>query len=174
LYVRTAGDPAAVAPALARTIAAIDPRVLVMGARTIAEQIDDQLAVECLLARLAVGFAVIAIFVAAVGLYAVTAYEVSTRTQEFGVRAALGATAGTLLRMVLQQTVAIIAVGTAAGVLLSLATANAARALLFGLQPSDPAVLALAAILVTAVTLVAAAVPAHRASRVSPAIALRA
>lgn len=173
LYVRTAGDPTAAAPALLRDISALEPRVLVTAARPLAAQIEDLVAVERLVGRLATAFATIALLIAAIGLYAATAYDVSTRTREFGVRVALGATPAGLLRMVLRQTTGVVAIGTAVGTMLAVPTAQAARTLLFGLEPADPTVLAVGIVLVTIITLVAAALPAYRASRVDPTTALQ-
>jgi len=173
LYVRVAGDPGAAAPALLRDIAAGEPRVLVTAVKTLAAQIDDLVAIERLIARMAVAFSVVAMFLAALGLYAVTSYDVSTRTREFGVRIALGATPAALQRMVLRQTATVVAIGTVVGTVLALLTAQAARGLLFGLQPADPVVLLVGTAMITTVALAAAAIPAHRACRVDPVTALQ-
>jgi predicted permease len=173
LYVRINGEPGHAIAAVLRAIGEINPRVMVSATKTVAAQVDDQLAVERLLARLAGAFAAIAFFLAGLGLYGVTAYDVATRTREFGVRMAIGATRGGVIRLVLRQASAIIAGGVGAGLLVSLALVQSTRTLLFGIEPADPLAFAAGTALVTSITLVAAAIPAYRASRVNPAELLR-
>jgi putative ABC transport system permease protein len=173
LYVRTAGDPAALAADVTRTIAALDPRVTVSGVRAVSDQLDDLLVLERVLASLASAFAAVAIFLAALGLYGVMAYDTTARTREIGVRLALGATPGGVLGLVLRQAAVLIGLGLALGVAPAVLVVRSAQTLLFGLDPADPVVPVTAAAIVVAVTAAAAYVPARRAARVDPAIALQ-
>jgi predicted permease len=172
LHIRTTTDPASVAPAVRQAIAAVDKRVTVFDLRTMNQQIANQLTLESLLARLAAGFAVIALVLAALGLYGVTTYDTTMRTREIGVRMALGATPFGILRLIGRQTTMLILAGLAAGLLLALAGIESVRSLLFGLQPTDPLVIISAAVAVVTVTNIAAFIPAHRATRINPLTAL--
>jgi ABC-type lipoprotein release transport system permease subunit len=173
LYVRATGDPSALAGEVTRTIAALDPRVTVSGVRATSGQIDDLLVLERVLAALASAFAAVAVFLAALGLYGVMAYDTTARTREIGVRLALGATPGGVLGLVLRQAAVLIGLGLALGVAPAVLVVRSAKTLLFGLEPADPVVPVTAAAIVVAATALAAYVPARRAARVDPAIALQ-
>jgi predicted permease len=173
LHVRTTGDPATFATDVRHAIAAIDKRVIVFGMKTMRQQISDQLILERLLARLAGGFAIIAVMLAALGLYGVTTYDMTARTREIGVRIALGATPFAILALILRQTGMLIALGLTAGLMLAVAGTSQVRSLLFGIEPSDPLVIISAALGVMTVTTIAAWLPARRATRINPITALQ-
>jgi ABC-type antimicrobial peptide transport system permease subunit len=127
-----------------------------------------------LLARLAGVFGVMALLLAAIGLYGVVAYSVAQRTNELGIRIALGARPGAVRAMVLRDSLAMVLTGLALGILLWLPLQGLVRKLVFGLSPRDPATLVTAAMILSLVGMLAAALPASRAARVDPAQALRA
>jgi ABC-type antimicrobial peptide transport system permease subunit len=129
---------------------------------------------ERLLSRLTGLFGLLAVAVACLGLYGTVSYSVVRRTNEIGVRLALGADPGRVRWLVLRETLVLVAVGIAAGVGLSVATLGVAETMLFGLSPRDPATFAAAAAGLLAIGALAGAVPAWRASRVDPIRALRA
>jgi ABC-type antimicrobial peptide transport system permease subunit len=175
--VRTAGNPMSVAPRLRSEVAAAGRGLLVRSVGTLEEQVDAALVEERMLAMLSGFFAAVAAVLAAIGLYGTVAYSVARRTREIGIRMALGAPAGRVAHMVLRDSFVTIGLGLAAGVPAAWAAAHAARRLigplLFGLAPTDPLTIALAAALILAVSAAAAALPAWRAARVDPMIALR-
>jgi putative ABC transport system permease protein len=118
-------------------------------------------------------FGAIALFMAAVGLYGVKAYLVAQRTREIGIRLAIGAGAGDVIRMVVRDGAVLLAASVAAGLVLALGAGKAVSSLLVGVQPFDPLVLAVATAVLSAAVLGACYVPARRATRVSPVTALR-
>jgi ABC-type antimicrobial peptide transport system permease subunit len=128
---------------------------------------------EQLMATLSGFFGLIAAALAVVGVYGVVAYGVTRRTQEIGVRIALGADRIDVLRMILREAVLLVGVGMAIGLALAVLGGRAAAALLFGLEPSDPATLALAVGILTVIALGASYIPARAASRIAPMVALR-
>jgi predicted permease len=167
-----AGSPAAlVRPALA-AVTGVD-RNLSLTARTLAEQVDASLIQERLLAMLSGFFGALALLLAGVGLYGVTSYGVSRRRSEIGIRMALGAEPGSVIRMVLRQVALLVGAGVLAGGLASLWAARYAGTLLYGLEPRDPATLATSAAVLMAVGAVAGWLPARRAARIDPARVLR-
>ena len=141
--------------------------------RTLAGQIDQSLVTERLVGRLLGAFAALALLLAAVGLYGVLGYAVARRTGEIGLRLALGAGRAAVLRGVLRESATLAAIGSAFGVPASLLLARALESLLFDVKPSNPAILTGCVVSLFAVALIAAAVPAWRASRVDPLEALR-
>jgi ABC-type antimicrobial peptide transport system permease subunit len=118
-------------------------------------------------------FGILALLIASVGLYGVLAFAANQRTREFGIRMALGAQRRDVLQLVTGDALTITFAGVGLGLLLSLASTNLLRGFLYGLNPTDATTYAVAALLWTAVSLVASGVPAYRATRVDPAIALR-
>jgi predicted permease len=137
------------------------------------EQIRRTLVRERLMATLSGFFGLIAAALAVVGVYGVVAYGVTRRTQEIGVRIALGARGADVLRMILREALWLVAIGTAVGLGLALLGGRAAATLLFGLEPTDPVTLALAAGVLTAIAFAASYVPARAAARIAPMTALR-
>jgi putative ABC transport system permease protein len=126
-----------------------------------------------LLASLSAAFGVLAALLAAIGLYGVMSYTVARRANEIGIRMAMGAERREVVRMVLSEATWLVAAGVVAGTALALGAARFARTLLFGLEPTDPTTVAMAIAALACVGLVAGLVPARRAARVDPAIALR-
>lgn len=172
--VRAVGDPGAVIPAIRRAVSAVDPDVRVWDATDMTTLLARPLAQPRLSALLLAGFGVTALALAAIGLYGVMAFSVRERTHELGVRMALGATPERLRAEVLWRAGGMAAVGATGGVIGAVAASRFLRSLLFEVSPFDPSVLAGAALLLVAIALVAAYLPARRATRIDPAIALRA
>jgi len=126
-----------------------------------------------LLARLSTAFGVVGLFLAAIGLYGVVSYRVARRTNEIGIRKALGAPDSAVMAMILRETGWLVAVGLSSGVALCAAGMRFIANRLYGLPATDPVALGVAVLLLTGVALMAGALPAYRASRVDPLIALR-
>jgi len=173
LHVRAAVPPASLTASILAAIRRADPDVPVFNVRTIDEQIGQSLRGERTFAMLSSTFGALALVLAAVGLYGVMAAAVSRRTKELGVRLALGAAPGGIVRLVLREAGWLVALGAAAGVPCGLLTARAIRTLLFGVPPADWKSLATALVVLIAVAGVAAWIPARRASLLDPLIALR-
>jgi len=176
LLVRTAGDARRLAPVIRSIARATDP-ALIVGVPTL-----DELATGAdtaaeggrLAARFAVAVAALSLVLATVGLFGLTAYSVAQRTQEFGIRTALGATRAGVLRLVLSETGRLVAFGAGIGLALAAAGGQVLGSLLFGVSPLDPATYAAVAAVLVGVALVASTAPALAAARVDPARALRA
>jgi len=173
LVVRAKSEPAALAEAVRKEIAAVAPEVAVGKIRTMTQLMTAALA-EWRFALLLLGlFAGVALLLAAVGIYGVMAYAVTRRRHEFGVRLALGAQAQDLLRLVLRQGMTLVLIGVALGVAAALALTRLLKTLLFGVSASDPLTFVGVALLLTFVALLACWIPARRATKVDPVIALR-
>jgi predicted permease len=170
--VRTQGDPAALTAALRRAVTSVHPDIFV-DARTLTSQIEGSLVRERLLARLSGFLGALAILLACVGIYGVMAYGVTRRTSEIGVRMALGAVPGDVVRMVLRETLLLAVSGIAIGLPVAFWLARLTRSFLFGLEPNDPAVLVVAGTSLFLVCALAGWLPASRAARIDPNIALR-
>jgi predicted permease len=173
LLVRTTTEPLAFAPAVRQIVRAIEPRVPVMSVTTLGEVAARSLRTERLLATLAGAFGVLALLLAATGLSGMLAFGVTRRSREIGVRMALGASLRRVVAMVLREAALVVAAGLALGVPCAFLAARAARSMLFGLSPSDPWTLAVAAVAVVVASLLAAVWPARRAAAVTPLVALR-
>ena len=172
-YVRSSGDPRQVLRAINPVIARLDATLPVEDLKTMPEQVRENVFMDRMIGTLSVGFALLATLLAAVGLYGVLAYSVSQRTREIGVRMALGAESGGVLLMVMRQVGKMTVVGSLIGLAGALGLGRGARSILYGLEGTDPLVLASAAIVLAAVAAMAGLVPALRASRVEPMQALR-
>lgn len=173
--VRTAtADPASVAPAARAVLRDLDPAVPVYQVATLSSLIDKAGAQQVFVMRLLAGFAIVAVLLAAVGLYGVVAYGVAQRTREVGVRMALGAQRVDVTRLVLSSGLSLVAVGVAAGLAAAFAATRYLRTLVFGVSPFDPPTFAAAAAVLTLVALAAHWVPVRRALRIDPSAALRA
>jgi putative ABC transport system permease protein len=173
IAVRTVGALADVLPALRRAVQEAYPSATIVRVETMDELLTDQLSQPKMNAFLLSAFGLLALLLAAVGLYGLMAFAVSARTHELGVRAALGATPWRLRRDVLRWAILIGGVGTLVGVAGALAVSRLLTSLLFGVSPGDPVALVGVGGLLLAVVLVAADVPARRATRIDPATALR-
>jgi ABC-type antimicrobial peptide transport system permease subunit len=158
--------------ALRAGLAQFDPRADAEF-RVLQQGVQNSLVRERMMALLSGSFGALAALLTMVGLYGVISYIIAMRRNEIGIRMALGATRQDIVRIVLRQTLDMLGLGVAAGLLLSLAAARGAGSLLFGLQPNDPLSLAAATLLLVTVALIASYVPARRASRIEPVAALR-
>jgi predicted permease len=171
--VRTAGDPLEVVPRIRREFLAIDGNLPVLRINTVDQQLDEVLAQDRLLSTLSSFFGLLGALLACLGLYGVMAYIVARRTTEIGVRIALGATRGGVLGSILRESMSLVAIGLAIGVFLAVAATSVVSTRLFGVGVADPLTLTGAALLLFAVSTLAAFVPAHRASRIDAMQALR-
>jgi predicted permease len=173
LHLRTAVDSRAIAAAVRREVADVDAALPVFGVRSYVQQVATSLQNDRMLAILAAFFGGLALLLASIGLYGVVARAVVGRTREIGVRIALGARPGDVLRLVLGDAGRLAVVGAVLGMAVSLATTQVASGLLFGITPTDPETLAGSVAVLGAVTLLAAYLPARRAARIDPMQALR-
>jgi predicted permease len=171
--IRTAGDLTPLAATVRQEVRSLDAGVGIMWVRTMRQQIAAATTTERLLATLSTFFAVLALFLACIGLYGVISYDVANRTRDIGIRLALGADRSMVLASVLRQTGTIIAIGLAAGLMAASVTSQLVERLLFGLTSRDPVTLAAAAVTLGGAALLAGFFPARRASRIDPALALR-
>ena len=173
LLVRTHRDAGAMLPAVRQQLAAIDPDQPVYNIQTLEEGVAAASFRNRFSMILFAIFAAVALSLAAIGIYGVMSYAVSARTQEMGVRLAVGAERRDVIWLVLRQVLRLTAIGLAIGLLLVAAASGAIRRSLFEVQPLDPMTLGAVAILLAVVALVAGWLPAWRASRVDPVNALR-
>jgi predicted permease len=171
--IRTAGDPNSMIGAVRAKIAAIDPSLPVFDVRTMNQRVDQALVNRRSPLMLSIGFGAVALFLSAIGIYGVLAYLVAQRRKEIGIRIALGSSGQQVFRLILQEGLVVLAVGFAIGLIGALAMARTLQSQLYGVGATDPAVLAAATVLLGLVALVACLVPAGRAARVDPVIALR-
>jgi predicted permease len=172
--VRAAGSPEPVIKALGNALASTAREIPVRDVTTLEDLLQRGLSRERLVARLAGGFGALALLLAAIGLYGVISYSVTRRRREMGVRLALGASPGRVVRLVLRESLATIAIGLALGVALWFPLLGLARRLLYGVSPHDPGTLAGGAAALLAAGVLAALLPALRAARVDPIEAIRA
>jgi ABC-type antimicrobial peptide transport system permease subunit len=173
LVVRSAIDPAAVASAVRREVRALAPDVAVAQVATMEAVVASATARPRFYLVLFGGFAAIALTLAAVGIYGVMSYSVSRRTREIGVRMALGAQRGQVLWMVVGQGAALAAAGAVVGLTGALLLSRVMAGLLFGVAPTDAVTLGVVTVVLCAVAVVASWIPARRAARIDPMIALR-
>jgi putative ABC transport system permease protein len=147
--------------------------IMIRRAVTLSDQVDRTLAGERLMATLCIFFGALALLLASIGLYGVLSYAVAQRTQEIGVRMALGATGQHVLWLMLRQNLTVVLIGVALGLALALACTRLLSTFLYGLSPTDPLAISLSVLLLILVALVACYLPARRATKVDPMIALR-
>jgi len=170
---RTVGNPLALAETVRRTVHEAAPTVPVTGVMTQSQRIDSTITQERTFADLCTAFAILALLIACVGLYGTIAYAVSRRTNEIGIRMALGAERRRIIWMVLREVLALAAVGLAIGLMCAWSAMSAIKSYVFGMKPADPLSITLAAGILIAALVLAGFVPALRASRVNPLTALR-
>ena len=173
LAIRTTGDPGRIAAAIRQAVQHIDGAVTVIEARTMEDNLNRELVQERFVATLGGFFGLIALLLAAIGLYGVMSQAVTRRTREIGIRMALGADAPIVLWMVLRDALFMVLAGAALGIPAVLILTRYTESMLFGVKAQDPATLAMAALLLLAITMIAGLLPARRATMVHPMTALR-
>jgi len=173
LDVHTLGSPSQLIAQIRQAVRNVDPSLPIGGINTLAEQVSNNLAQQRLIARLTTIFGCVALGLACLGLYGVMSYKVARRTSELGIRLALGSSPSGVLRLVMREALAVVSIGIATGLLLSLISTRLTASLLFGLGPRDPVTFATAASTLLTIGLLASYIPARRAAKVDPMVALR-
>ncbi len=173
LVVRTRGNPTLAMPLVRAAVRDEDPNLAIGDMATLSSMVQDSLSREALLAKLAGFFGVLALLLASIGLYGVMTYTVARRTNEIGIRMALGAQPGAVLGMVLRESLFVVGVGLLAGIPVALACGRLVESQLYGMVANDPLTIAGACALLVAVALVASFLPARRAALLDPLAALR-
>lgn len=170
---RTVGDPLAYVETVRKIVHEADSRIPLVNVRTQSAEIDRAMNQEIVFARLCTGFAILALLIAGVGLYGTMAYAVARRTGEIGIRMALGAQRGVVMRMILWHMIVLVAVGLAIGLPMALGASRLIQTFLFGIKANDPLALALAVAILLGAMILAAYIPARKASRIDPVAAIR-
>ena len=170
---RTSGDPLQYVNSVREIVRQADARVPVSEVRTLAADIDRTINQEITFAKLCSGFAILALVIACVGLYGTVSYNVTRRTREIGIRMALGAQRGGVVRMVLREVLVLAAAGLAIGMGTALVTSKFVESFLYGMEPNDPLALTLAVMALLGAGLLAGYVPARKASLIDPMTAVR-
>ncbi len=173
LMVRASGDPSALVGAIRSEVQAIDRRVPLFAIKTMSEHMTWALWAPNMAATLALAFGVVALLLSAVGLYSVMAYIVSQRTREVGIRMALGARRADVMRLITSEGMKLAAIGVVIGFVLSLALSRVLSSVLIGVSAYDVTIFIIIPPLLAMVALVACLVPARKATRVDPLVALR-
>jgi predicted permease len=171
--IRTPVDYGVMAKAVRAAIYQVSPRMPIIRVELLTNSIEDSMMTERLIAKLSVFFGILALVLGGVGLYGIMAYAVARRTQEIGLRMAVGANAGNVVWMVMRDTLMLVAAGLAAGVPLALGLSRYLQSLLFGLKPMDGLSLGLVILAMSLTAVLASLLPARRAVRIDPLIALR-
>jgi len=172
IAVRTAGNGAAVEPAIRAQIAAIDPQMPLFDVRTMAQREELSLSSRRTSMLLGLAFGMLALLLAALGIYGVLAYLVAQRRKEIGIRVALGSTHSGIVKLVLREGFVLVGIGLALGIVGSISLRTIVQKEIYGVAPLDPLVLGSVALLFAAIALLACLVPARRATQVDPAIVL--
>ena len=167
------GSPSTVVANIVSQIKAVDPNLPISFSETLDSLVNDSSANQIALAKLSLFFAGLALLLACVGLYGVMSYTVAGRTREIGLRMALGAARGDVMQLVLRESLLLVTMGVGIGIPLSLASSRLLRSFLFGLTPTDPLSLTAVILLLAVVAVLAASIPARRAAKVDPMVALR-
>jgi predicted permease len=173
LLVRAAGDPRALVPSIRAAVHAIDPQLPVFATRTMDEAIAASIATQRSSATLVGGFSILALFLAALGLYGVLAYSVTRRTREIGIRIALGSPRANIARLIVQKGMVMVGLGILVGVIVFLGCSALMRHFVYGVRPDDPPTIIAVTLLLVTIAILASWLPAHRAMRVDPIQALR-
>jgi predicted permease len=171
--VRTAGNPMDIVASVRRAVQSLGKNLLLFDLKTQTQQIDQTLFQERLFAKLSSFFGLLALVLACVGLYGIMSYAVARRTNEIGIRMALGAERHDILGMVIRETLIMVALGVAIGIPAALAATRVISSLLYGLKPTDPLTIIVSASVMIAVAAFAGYLPARRATKVDPMVALR-
>jgi predicted permease len=174
LLIRTSGDPSAIVSTVRREIQAMNPQLPLFGVETLESQLSETLTSPRFRAVLLASFAIIALLLASIGIYGVTAHAVGQRTHEVGIRMALGARRGDVLKMIVAQHLAPALIGLAIGLAGALALSRFLRTMVYGVGMTDPITFMSMALALLLVTVAACWIPARRATRVDPLVALRA
>jgi macrolide transport system ATP-binding/permease protein len=170
---RTATDPLALVKLVRGVVSGVDDNLPLFDVRTQTEQIDQTLFLDRLMARISSAFALLALVLACIGLYGLLSYEVARRTRELGIRMALGAQRRDLLRLVVSQGILLVLIGATIGIATAIGVTRFMSTILYGVHADDPLTFAGVAILLTVVALAACYIPARRAMRIDPLVALR-
>ena len=170
---RASGDPAALVKQVRAIVAQADNHLPLFDVRTQSQQIEQALYQERLMSRLSSFFACLALILACIGLYGLLSYEVARRTRELGIRMALGAQRRELMRLVVRRGFLLALAGTVIGTGTAIAVTRLISAMLYNVRPYDPATFAGGCTLLVLVALVACSIPARRAMRIDPMVALR-
>ena len=170
--IRTEGDPHALVNSVRAAVATIDPELPLFFVQTMEERIGERLTSRRTPMLLALGFAAVAVFLSAIGIYGVLAYRVTQRTREFGIRMALGSSTSGLFRLVLSEGAVVLVLGLALGVAGAFVVRDVVASQLYGTEPTDPLVMLGVVGLLSLVALAASVIPARRATEVDPVIAL--
>jgi putative ABC transport system permease protein len=173
LMVRTTGDPGALVGAVRNEVQALNKDVPLFAVQTMSEQIADQLAADRVVAVLLSVFGVAALLLATIGIYGVVAFAVAQRTHEIGIRIALGADRHNILKLIVGQGMVLILIGGGIGLALALTATQLLKSLLFGVSATDPLTFVSVVFVLVGVALLACYVPARRALKVDPLVALR-
>jgi len=173
LVVRYTGDPGPLVRRIRQATAEIDPNLPIADFMPLGQMVNASVQSRRVVAKLCTLFAILAVLLASIGIYGVLSYAISRRTNEFGIRMALGAVRRDVLWMVLRDTLGLLAIGVVAGVAMALACGRFVESLVYGVRPDDPVAIAIAVLLMTAVGLFAGWLPARRATRIDPMRALR-
>ena len=171
--VRYTGDPKPLIPEIRKAVGEIDPNLPVGDATTLKQVVDDSAVNKRVVAQLSTFFGLLAAFLASIGIYGVMSYAIARRTNEFGLRMALGAERRHVLWVVLREVLRLVVVGVMIGLALALASSRLVESLLFGIKPNDPLAIGLSMAALIAVALFAGYLPARRATRIDPMAALR-
>jgi hypothetical protein len=172
LAIKTAGDPAVLAGAVRGVVGGLDRELPVFDTQTMAERTDKSLVSRRSPLMLSLGFGAVALFLSAIGLYGVLAYVVTQRTKEIGIRIALGSSAGAIFEMVLREGLLLVGAGLVLGGAGAIALRKSLESQLFGVQATDPTVLAAVTLMLALVAVAACVLPARRATRIDPIVAL--
>jgi predicted permease len=173
IEIRTAGDPTSVTGEVRQAIHQIDANLPITNVTTLAEQVSNSMGPQRLISALTVLFGIVGLALACVGLYGIMAYNVARRTHELGVRMALGAQKGEILKMIMGHGLRLTLIGLAIGAAGALALTRLMTNLLYGVKPSDPLTFIAVSVLLALVALLACYIPARRAMKVDPMVALR-
>jgi predicted permease len=173
LHVKTETDPQVVAESLRTELKSLDPHLPLYDVKTLAKEMDESLVQERLVTWLSSAFGLLATLLTALGLYGVLTFSVARRTREIGIRVALGAQRRDVFKLIMIRGVVLVGVGVLAGVGVSIALARVLKSLLFGVEPNNVATLVLVSVGLVAVALLACYLPARRATKVDPLVALR-
>jgi ABC-type antimicrobial peptide transport system permease subunit len=173
IYMRSTQDPLTAFAAARHAVQSLDVNIPLYNMRTMERQVERSLLVERFIATLSTAFGILATLLAVIGLYGVMAYTVARRTREIGVRMALGAVASEVIWLVMREVLVLVGSGVALGLLAAVGLSRVVRSQLYGITPTDPLTILAAAAALGVVALVAGYLPARRATRVNPVLALR-